>query len=375
MKTYNILCMLLAVVVIGCNKSDEGDGGGGNDKSVDASYALLLKTGDMLSTQLINANANVITLNPAQSSLTEKEIPQLTYSKGANFLQYHKTGDCSGEIIKHDFSDDSSTEIQVFADLGDCDLTATTIAETNNSIFIGYEFEKASMPNDYFVRVIEMGTTDFVDVVLDKKPIGLAIANNRLFILTLDEEVTNENSLSVMDLTSNTLIHEMGLGYDAQRIFENSQDNIVISYPELHTNLNSSTLAFDYTQYTIGTEPGFVSSNSTYYFDLDGKLYYIMPPGSNSIYPVIPAVYDFSQNLTTLYAYENFLTETKRNFELEIETTTMVGFDHKNNLMLIGYKKTGSSGKGGLLRIKPVPEPAFVDNIDLDGIPYAIFVK
>jgi len=374
MKTYTIFYMLLALVIIGCNKSDEGEGGGGKNKSVDASYALLLKNGSLLSTQLLNAGADVITLNPAQSALVEKQMPQLTYTKGTNFLQYHKTGDCSGEITKHDFSDDTSTVIQVFADLGDCDLTATTIAESNNSIFIGYEFEKASMPNDYFVRVIQMGTNEFADVTLDKKPVGLAIANNRLFILTLDEKITDENSLSVMDLTSNTLIHEMGLGYDAQRIFENNQGNIVISYPELHTNLNSSTLAFDYTQYADGTEPKFVTSNSTH-FDLEGKLYYPVSPGSNSIYPVIPAVYDFSQNLTILYAYENFLTETKRNFEFEIETTTMVGFDHKNNLILIGYKKTSGSNKGGLLRIKPAPEPAFVDNLDVDGIPYAIFVK
>lgn len=374
MKTYTIFYMLLALVIIGCNKSDEGEGGGGKNKSVDASYALLLKNGSLLSTQLLNAGADVITLNPAQSALVEKQMPQLTYTKGTNFLQYHKSGDCSGEITKHDFSDDTSTVIQVFADLGDCDLTATTIAESNNSIFIGYEFEKASMPNDYFVRVIQMGTNEFADVTLDKKPVGLAIANNRLFILTLDEKITDENSLSVMDLTSNTLIHEMGLGYDAQRIFENNQGNIVISYPELHTNLNSSTLAFDYTQYADGTEPKFVTSNSTH-FDLEGKLYYPVSPGSNSIYPVIPAVYDFSQNLTILYAYENFLTETKRNFEFEIETTTMVGFDHKNNLILIGYKKTSGSNKGGLLRIKPAPEPAFVDNLDVDGIPYAIFVK
>ena len=262
-----------------------------------------------------------------------------------------------------------------FADLSDCDLTATTIAESSNSIFIGYEVEKSSMANDYLVRVIDLNTTDnsFVDVTLDKKPVDLEIANNRLFILTLDEAVTGENSLSVMDLNTNTLIIEMGLGYDAQRIFKNIYDDIIISYSELHTTLNSATMDFVYTQYSSGTEPQFVSSNSNH-FDPEGKLYYPMSPGSNSIYPVIPAVYDFSQNLVILYAYENFLTEAKRDFEFEIETTTTVSYDEKNNLMLIGYKKTGGSNKGGLLRIKPAPEPAFVDNLDLDGIPYGIFI-
>ncbi len=375
MKTYKIAYLLLALVVVGCNKSDDSSGQGGGNKSIDADYTLLMSNGSTLNAQFLNANAEVVTLNPAQSNFVEKALPQLTYSRGAGFLQYHKTGNCGGEITKHDFSNDVSTELEMFADLSDCDLTATTIAESSNSIFIGYEVEKSSMANDYLVRVIDLNTTDnsFVDVTLDKKPVDLEIANNRLFILTLDEAVTGENSLSVMDLNTNTLIIEMGLGYDAQRIFRNIHDDIIISYSELHTTLNSSTMDFVYTQYSSGTEPQFVSSNSNH-FDPEGKLYYPMSPGSNSIYPVIPAVYDFSQNLVILYAYENFLTEAKRDFEFEIETTTTVSYDEKNNLMLIGYKKTGGSNKGGLLRIKPAPEPAFVDNLDLDGIPYGIFI-
>jgi len=35
----------------------------------------------------------------------------------------------------------------------------------------------------------------------------------------------------------------------------------------------------------------------------------------------------------------------------------------------------GGSNEGGLMRIKPVPEPAFIDNIDLDGVPYQIFIQ
>ncbi len=374
MKTYKIIYLLLALVVISCNKSDDNSGQGGDNNSVDADYTLLLNNGSMLSAQLLNANAKVVTLNPAQSTFIEKALPQLTYSKGTDFLTYHKTGDCVGKIIKHNFSTDTSSELEVFSDLGDCDLTATAIAQTNDQIFIGYEVESDPSPDGYLVRVISASAgNSFVDITLDKKPVDLEIANNRLFILTLDVEVTDENSLSVMDLTSNTLIHEMGLGNDAQRIFRNNENDIIISYNELHTTLNSLTMEFVYTQYNNGTEPEFATSDSNH-FDLEGKLYYPMPPGSNSIYPVIPAVYDFSKNLVVLYAYENFLTEAKRNFEFEIKTTTTVSYDEKNNLILIGYEKMGSSNKGGLLRIKPAPEPAFVDNLDLDGIPYGIFI-
>lgn len=99
-----------------------------------------------------------------------------------------------------------------------------------------------------------------------------------------------------------------------------------------------------------------------------------MLAGTYSKYSLIPAVYDFNKNSAILYAFENFLTETQLDFELEIENTTLVHYDEVNNLLLIGYKKSGEDKKGGLLRINPVPQPKFAGNLDLDGIPYALYV-
>lgn len=375
MKTYNIFYALLALVIVSCSKSEADELNVQKPQSTDADYVMLLSGDGMLSAQLLNANAEVITLNPAASSLVKKTIPDLSSMKDASFLQYHKSDNCSGILTQHDFSTDASTEIVVFEDLMDCDLTATAITSSTNSIFISYTLKNTN-PDSYMVRIIDSKSTDFsfVDVTLDKKPVDLAIANNNLFILTIDEQVTDENSISVLDLSSNTLIHEIGLGYDAQRIFKDGNDDIIISYEELHTTLNSSTMAVVYTQYETDTAPNFVNSTSNQ-FDVSGKLYYPSISGQHSTYTEIPAVYDFTQNLIILYAFENFLTESKRNIEFEIETTTAVGYDQENNLILIGYKKIGSTDKGGLLRVKPAPEPAFVDNIDLDGVPFEIIVN
>jgi len=375
MKTYNIFYVLLALVIVSCSKFDVNDSGGENEKSIDTDYALLLSEGGMLTTQLLNANAEVITLNPTQSLLVEKSIPDVSSMKGTSFLQYHVSDNCGGTLTKHDFRTDTSTEVIVFADLMDCNLIATAIAESANSIFITYVLTNTN-PDGYMLRVIDATTTDFnfVDVVLGKKPVDLAIANNKLFILTIDEQITDENGLSVFDLSTNDLIHEINLGYDAHRIFKDSNNNIIISYEELHTTLNSSTMEVVYTQYEDGTEPNFVSATSSQ-FDVSGKLYYPVVSGGHSTYSEIPAVYDFTQSLTTLYAFENFLTESERDFEFEIETTTAVGYDEENNLILIGYKKIGAANKGGLLRIKPAPEPALIDNTDLDGVPYEIIVN
>ncbi len=377
MKTYNIFYALLALVIVSCSKSDSDASTPEEEKSksIDADYVMLLNEDGMLSTQLLNANAEVITLNPEPSTLIEKTIPDLSSMKGSSFLQYHKTDNCGGALVQHDFSTDASTEIVVFNDLMDCDLTATAITFSDNSIFISYKLVNTN-PDSYMVRIIDAKSADFsfVDVGLDKKPVDLAIANNKLFILTIDELITDENSISVLDLNNNTLIHEIGLGYDAQRIFKDVDDNIIISYEELHTTLNSSSMSVVYTQYETETAPNFVNSTSNQ-FDISGNLYYPSISGQHSAYAEIPAVYDFNQNLIVLYAFENFLTESKRDFEFEIGTTTAVGYDQENNLILIGYKKAGTSKKGGLLRVKPAPEPAFIDNIDLEGIPYEIIVN
>lgn len=367
----------MALLIISCSKSDEGTGGENEkeQKSVDADYVTLLTNGTTLTTQLLNANAEVITLNPAESTLTENTVPQLTSINGTKFFQYHKDGECGGKITKHDFATDKMEEIMLFEDMNDCMLTANDIAFSDTSLFVAYELEIDSNTHEYMVRVVDLSSTDFSyeDVLLNKKPIDLALANNRLFILTHDIEVSDENRLSVMDLNTNSLIHEMNLGFRARRIFRNMADDIIISYDELHTTLNSSDMSVIYTNYGEGTEPKF-TTNSVDHFDLDGRLYYPIVSESVSIYPEIPAVYDFSQNLTVLYAFENFLTEAKRDFEFEIETTTAINYDKENDMILIGYKKVDKQ-EGGLMRIKPAPEPAFIDNIDLDGVPYEIFIN
>lgn len=377
MKTYNFFYPLLVCLIFsGCVKSGTGpDIDEKKDPGVEADYTLLLSSDGMLSAQALNATAESITLNPVESPFAAMALPELTFREGSVLSLYHRLGDCSGEITKYNFDDQTSEKLQVFTDLGDCSLSVTALAHSETELFIGYAKEVAVKDTDYFVRIVNIQTSEptFVDIALDKKPVQLALANNRLFILTFDAEITDENGLTVMDLDTNALIHEMNLGYNAKQIFKNIDGNLIISYDELHTVLNSTTLSVQYTSYEPGKEPKF-SNCSINYLDDTGKLYYQRPTGED-LHPNIPAIYDFSLNTVYLYIYENFLTTTQIAFEFEIGDTTMVGYDEANNLILIGYQKTGGTSKGGLLRVRPIPEPAFIDNIDLDGVPYSIFVK
>ena len=378
MKTYKLLCLLLVgVLFISCQKSDSGDDGGDTSgPGADADYTLLVNSANGLDGIAIDATADVMTFSAVDSQYSQTPIPTLSFKEGAIFSFYQPTGNCSATFLKFDFNTETSKSIAVFTDLGTCDLTALAVAHFDDIAYIAYGIAVDSSTTDFFVRAIDMNGTvdDFTDIPLNKRPVDLRLANNRLFVLTIDDQVTDENFLTVIDSQNNSVLIEIELGYDAQKLLRNVDDNIIVSYDELHTFLDSETLTKQFIQYQSGKEPEFVTSSVNNFDDL-GNMYYEKPSGQFSTYPFIPAVFDFSKSLTTLYPFENFLTETERDFEFKIETTTMVGYDEKNEYMLIGYKKTGAADKGGLLRVRTGAPPAVIDNIDVDGIPFNIIVK
>ncbi|WP_273567144.1 YncE family protein [Maribacter halichondriae] len=372
MKTYKIMYLALVCLIVGCSKSENGSETL-KETGSKADYTLLVNSIGLLKAQPLNATSETLTINPGESPFEEMVMPRPTFKQGTVLTMYQETTACGGEIIKYDFNGHSSNKFEVFSDLGSCDLTAKAVLHSDTGYFIAYSVDEGST-TDHFVRVLDASGTLVTDVSLSKDPVELAVTNNRLFILNFDEEVTGEHGLTVMDLASNGLINEMNLGFDVRKIFVNKDAKLVISYDTLHTIMDPVTFGETYINYQSGLEPKFADS-STEQFDANGKLYYERPPTGESEHANVPAIYDFASNTAFLYIYENFLTEDQIDFEFEIDDTTMVGFDEKNGYMLIGYRKAGSTTKGGLLRVKPVPEPAFIDNVNVDGIPYDIYVK
>jgi len=378
MKTYNLFyaCMAL-LVLIGCSKTESGDSGNnGGEKTVQANYTLIVNNQGNLSGTLFNVEDEALTIKTEESKFTSMSTPDLSFDENSVLTTYTTKTNCSGTLTVHDFNDNSNVSFDVFSDLGACNLTVKSIARKGNKLYLAYELHITSTLDEFYVRALDVSVAvpTFVDVELEQRPIELAYANNRLFVLGLDEALTDENSITAIDASANSVIHTQLIGFDVRRIFTNPANNIIISYDNLHSTLNSVTMALSYTSYGEGKEPNFTES-STLHFDSAGKMYYQMSPTAYSEFPVIPAIYDFSKNLTVLYAYENFMTETQLNFEFNIEKTTMVSYDEENDLLLIGYKKTSGANKGGLLLIKPAPDPELLNSIDVVGIPTAIFVN
>ena len=376
MKTYNFIFALVALCVIGCSKSEENIDGDDSQmgQSIAADYHLLINANGKLTGKLLNGDTETLSFNDTDSGFATMAAPLLTSEDGKVLTMYQKKTNCTGTVIVHDFNDDSSESYDLFDDLGVCTLAPKAIVKGNNTIYVAYEKEVSAEVTEFAVRAIDISGNEstFDDVVLAFNPVGLAFSNNRVFILGLDEGVSGEHKLIVLDASTNAEIFEGNLGFDARDIFKNPNGNIIIGYDELHITVDSKTIAYSYTNYAPESAPNFVNSKLRH-FDSNGKMYYAMVAGTFSTFTKIPAVYDFANNSAVLYAYENFLTEAQLNFEFEIENTTMVHYDEANNLLLVGYKKSGDGDKGGLLRINPVPQPKFAGNIDLDGIPYAIY--
>jgi hypothetical protein len=274
-------------------------------------------------------------------------------------------------------------KIPVFADLASCEMEVLSLTHSKDSLYLAYSYPGSGLKEKHhFLRAVKVDGdhAEFTEFELSREPRQVIYSHNRLFILSREQDVDTEDaegfSLGVFNPISGEMIHDINLDDEVQNVFRTMEGHIVVSYRKLHLLIDSHTLGILSTvRYNEGSEPDF-GETAKAYFDTLGNLYYTRPTGlAETTYESIPGVYDFLSNTAVLYYYENFLSESERNFKYEIGNTSLVSYDMANNIILIGYRKSGGSGKGGLLRIKPIPEPEFIDNTDLDGIPYEVFIK
>ncbi|WP_298503305.1 hypothetical protein [uncultured Maribacter sp.] len=374
MKTYNYVWVFFVLVIMGCTKSTNEEEQEKKINSVDADYTVLLKQENKVKAQLLNADYSSVSLNNENSTFSPILEPEIDYLEANIQTFYRRTSDCKGEIISYDFKEKLEKRIDVFTDLLDCSVQVNAVARHGSFFYVAYEEPITVTQKKYVLRRINSSGSEisFEEFQLTQKPLRMVFSNNRLFVLTIDTEVTNENNLLVFDDNTFEIISNQGMGYNVKNMFKKQGGDVVISYAELHSIVDVSSLSLKYVRYEDNKEPNFYEANQ-YNYDAVGNLYYNKSIDDDTI-SSIPVIYNMETNLATLYYYENFLREEQINVEYQIKETTVVAFDDRNGLMLIGYKKTGSNELGGLLRVKPAPDGAFIDNIDLNGVPYNIFV-
>ncbi|WP_291864108.1 hypothetical protein [Maribacter sp.] len=348
MKTYSYVWVVFALVIIGCTKSTSEQELKKEISSVAVDYSVLLHKENKIEVQHLNADYYGVTFNNDNSTFSTIPEPVIDFSEGSIQTFYRQTADCKGEIISYDFKGGEEKRLDVFTDLLDCSINVIAIARHDSYFYVAYQIGTTTLQKKYVLRKIDSSSSEFsfVELELTQKPLQMVFSNNRLFVLTLDAEITNENNLLIFSNDSFSIIDNQSLGYSVKNIFKRQDGNIIISYEELHSVLNASTLVLQYVRYEESTAPEFHNSNQ-YNFDSQGNLYY-NKFADEAIITSIPAIYNMESNLTTLYFYENFLRTEQINVEYKIKETTVVAFDDKNGFMLIGYRKIGSNELGSI---------------------------
>ncbi len=364
---------MLAFSFFACEKSsDQVDEEIATNVQVD--YTVFLQNNNQLNGIVVGSANDEFAVKSTVNSFSNIPSNAIKYRTTTD-IGYYSTTNCQATFQRFNAEDSSSESVSLFSDIDACSINVLAMAYSNELAAVAYERELLGKDKQFVVRI--NSTTDAavnaVEISLEKKPVDIVMSSNRLFVLTLNEFVSDEFHLSVIDLDDNEVLIELDLGLDAQRLFTNNNGMVIISYPELHTILNPLTLEKSYTTYGENTEPGFVTTKD-FFLDSAGKFYFQKNIPSAEIEEV-PAIYDFEKNSTVVYLFENFLTETELNMRYSIDQTTSIAYDEKNNYVLIGYQKKGQVDKGGILRITPSPDFKLIDNIDLEGVPKTIFVK
>ncbi|MEA1787371.1 hypothetical protein U1E44_14820 [Arenibacter sp. GZD96] len=368
---------VMAFIVISCSESEISSPLPVEGESVDVTYTLLLQSNGSLSSMNLHANRETITAQFGESAFPNEIFPEHIHRNQNELSWYSHKTDCKGKITVFNFETATLWQTEAFNDFSDCDLTIHAISHSDTQFFIAYEVTNEGKEHHYNIRLVSRSASGenpvTIDIPIAHKPIQLLANENRLFVLTGDEEESNTYVLKVLNLQSQTWIHEKNLGEHVQKIIKTDLGHVLIAYPRLHSIVDANTLInLTEVRYNEGFETKLGEASSEF---LHGdRMFFARPSALSPNYDHVPAVYTFETNTVILFLYENFLSVEEREFLFEIEDTTLVAYDHLNDVLLIGYRKKGIAHLGGILRITLGNAPKLIDHTNLNGVPYAFFM-
>ncbi len=377
MNTERLAVLLLGLLLLSCSKSEDSSGTPVVDSGVASKYTMLLEQGGMIKSTGFNADA--ISLGPGSEDITglPVDFPEITYREGNSFSFLRVLPDCNPEIRHLTGSGSLLYPDELFAGVAACERRYISLAHSAEYVFIGYSSPGTGIKETlYDIRILALDNSNpsLGGIALENEPIQLFWSAPRLFALEYTIE-SGMYTLVAYNIQNAESEGQLDLGTGVIKVLKNPAGQLLVSYQGRHLLVDAASLQIiGRVLYNDGKDPRYGDSPATY-FDPSGILYYAMPTDfNNTTFAHIAGVYDFAKYTAYLYYFENYLN-AEDIARYDIKDTKSVAFDHHNGLLLIGYEKEGSTGKGGLLRVKPVPEPKFIDQTDLDGVPLHLIVQ
>lgn len=377
MNTERLAVLLLGLMLSSCSNSEDSTGTPPADPGIATGYTLLLEQGGMISSTGINADAISLSKGSNQITGLPGDVPEITYRDGNSFSFLRVLPDCNPEIRHLTASGSLLQPDEPFGVIPDCENRFISLAHSGEYVFVGYSSPGAGTGEIlYSIRILALNNSSppLPAIALVNEPLQLIWSKARLFVLDYDI-LSGKYTLTAYNIQNGTSEGSLDLGSGVLKVLKNPAGQLLVSYEGRHLLVDPANLQIvSRVLYSDGKDPRYGLSPATC-FDPAGVLYYAMPTDfNNTSFAHIAGVYDFSKHTAYLYYFENYLSAESIAL-YGIGDTRSVAFDHHNGLLLIGYEKTGTSGKGGLLRVKPVPDPEFVDQIDLDGVPLHLIVQ
>ena len=375
MKTCLPLLLAGLWLVNSCSKPDTSSPQEGPVAGVPAEYTVLTASGGLLQANYFHTDG--LALEPVEpaSAFTAQAFPDLFYRDGSSISFLPDEGGCATSVAWFDSLDGMYLQREALDGLDPCQTEVLALFHAGTDLYLALQnTEAGDKPPAYRVRRIPLGGGPASDQTLPARPVDLTRVGNLLFVLTLDAFNTLQNTMEVFSADLSEPVHSLEMGFDAGTLVRLGPSRLLVGYPDKHLIIEAETLrTLQTVRYAEGLSPGFCGKAPLVSEDARRLFYLYSAPQEGGGFQQVPALYDLERNTAVFYFFENFLNPVELDLEYGVSEARAIGFDARNEYLLVGYARGQDATGGGVFRLDIGHDFRLVDQIDLPAPPVAVF--
>lgn len=375
MKTC--LPMLLAGLwlVTSCSKPDSPSAQDGPVAGVPADYTVLTASQGLLQAEYFHTDGFALEPVEPAARFTAQSFPALFYRDATSISYLPDGGDCPASAAWFESRDGLYLQRGVLDGFDPCQTEVLTLFHAGTDLYLGLQnTEGGDKPPAYWLRHIPLEGGPATDHPLSARPVDLTRIGDKIFVLTLDAFDTLQNTLEVFAPDQPEPVYSLEMGFDAHTLVRLDPSRLLVSYPDKHLILEAGTLrTLQTVRYAEGLSPGFCGKAPLVSGDGSRLFYLYSAPQEGGQFQQIPARYDLDRNTAVFYYFENFLSPVEMDLEYQVSEARAIGFDARNEYLLVGYAGGQDRLGGGVFRLDIGPDFRLVDQTDLPAPPVAVF--
>ena len=362
-------------MVNSCSKPETPSPEEGPVAGVPAEYTVLTASEGLLQANYFHTDG--LALEPVEpaSPFTAPAFPALFYRDASSISFLPDEAGCAASVAWFDSRDGRYLQREALDGLDPCQTEVLALFHTGTDLYLALQnTEAGDKPPAYRVRRIPLEGGPASDQTLPARPVDLTRIGNFLFVLTLDAFDTLQNTLEVFTADLSEPVHSLEIGFDAGTLLRLGPSRLLVSYPEKHLIMEAETLrTLQTVRYAEGLAPGFYGKAPLVSEDGSRLFYLYSDPLEGGGFQEIPALYDLERNTAVFYFFENFLNPVELDLEYGVSEARAIGFDARNEYLLVGYAGGKDGLYGGVFRLDIGQDFRLVDQTDLPAPPVAVF--